>query len=59
MSRNDGKPKSVVSVGVDPIPWVNKNSKLRHKEDPDCWVYCDFLPRPGFEQDKDKYPDNL
>ncbi len=55
MSRNDGRPRSVVALSLDPLPWVHKLSQKRHKGDQDCWVYCEFLPRPGFIQDKEAY----
>lgn len=60
MSRNDGRPRSVVTLKLDPLPYVH-----------DCWddgtctnvgkrmpspgINNEFNPRPGFIQDEDAY----
>lgn len=56
MSRNDGRPKSVVELKLDPLPFVDK------EDGPGKWIrqtrsdpWTEFEPREGFIQDRDAY----
>lgn len=59
MSRNDGRPKSVGVLKLDPLPWATFEGGTgyvtkRHASEP-VDVYCEFKPRPGFIQDEKSY----
>jgi hypothetical protein len=50
MSRKDGRPRSVVMIGLDPLPWRegrNRSATAR--------ASYEFDPRDGYEQDPEAY----
>lgn len=56
MSRNDGRPRSVSSLTLDPLPYVDKEDgpgRWIRQAHPDAWA--EFEPRPGFIQDEEAY----
>ena len=41
---------------LDPAPFVDHFDGIRHGRSQDCWVYCTFAPREGYETDVALYP---
>lgn len=53
MSRNDGRPKSVVSLSLDPLPFRDLKD-TRYRVEAMKFAY-EFRPRPGFVQEREAY----
>ncbi|QIG57971.1 hypothetical protein SEA_PAULODIABOLI_287 [Microbacterium phage PauloDiaboli] len=64
MSRNDGRPRSAVSLSRDPLPIRHNSGEYRFPDrdtaatatgEPEPGGAWDFKPRPGFIQDEEAY----
>jgi len=56
MSRNDGRPKSVVTLSLDPLPFVKDINGTPTRANNNCGGWpVEIDPRPGFIQDKKAY----
>lgn len=56
MSRNDGRPKSVGALKLDPLPYVKDLDGTLTRASNNCGGFpVEFLPRPGFIQDEEMY----
>lgn len=53
MSRNDGKPKSVVTESLDPLPFADYKG-VRYSVDAMKFA-AEFAPRPGFVSQREAY----
>lgn len=60
MSRNDGRPRSAVSLSLDPLPYVHEcwddgTCMLNGKRRAERGINDEFDPRPGFVQEEEAY----